>query len=125
MLNIKNELKVQDAVCHRFYCIGIVASDISEEFRSKYKDFPWYSYTYWIIGSDPDIIWDLNKGNHHGSHDFESIESLFFELEKIYLKEFFPDKAISSNKFDKMKSWPKEHKYPIKSNKSIWTVKKR
>lgn len=124
----ENELLIQDAVYHRLQCIGIAAKDLSSNLGQKYADFPWFFYLI-LDENPPEVIWELI--NSKSNSDFESIKSLFNELEKLYFKEFYPNKtkltSIKKTKEPKKKKiiYTTDYKYPIKTSKSIWTVRKK
>jgi uncharacterized protein with HEPN domain len=121
----ERDIMIQDAVCNRMHCIGIAASDFSKDITDKYPDFPWSFYEVWIIFNDPEIIWDLVRKNNDSDEDFESLKSYFSKLEEIYLMEYYPlDNKYKKRKKTKETPWSTDYKYPIKTSKSIWTVKK-
>lgn len=117
----ENAIKIQDAVSYRMICIGRGAVELSDELKSKYDTFPWYLYSCFSYDVDEVwVIWDLYIANKEKKSNFESINSLYNELEKIYIKEYFPEKISNKEvKFDD------DYKYPIKSKNSIWTVKSK
>jgi uncharacterized protein with HEPN domain len=122
----ENDLKIQDSVCHRMYCIGNAVEFLSNQIKDNHPNFPWELYRYWVhFHNDPDTIWQLAKENEEIIDDFDSIYSLFCKLEEIYFFEFFPKKTPKVEKSKTQIAWSTDYKYPIKTEKSIWTVKKK
>lgn len=124
----ENDLLIQDAVYYRLQYIGIATKELSSNLGQKYVDFPWLFYL--ILDENPiEVIWELI--NSKSNSDFDSIKSLFNELEKLYFKEF-PSNRTKQQSIKKTKELNKkkiiyttDYKYPIKTSKSIWTVRKK
>lgn len=127
LAKFEKDIKIQDAVCYRMHCIGIAASDFSEEILTKHPDFPRDLYTIWAWYNNPWTIWDLAKAKHRKVDDFDSLSSLFSKLEEVYFLEYFPTrlKSKEEKKINDEVSWSTDYQYPIKSNKSLWSVKKK
>lgn len=127
--DFENELLIQDAVYHRLQCIGIAVKDLSANFGQKHAEFPWAFYMILDI-NPPEVIWELISSKTN--NNFGSIKSLFNELEKLYFKEFYPNQTKSTTPIKETKEPKKkkiiyttDYKYPIKTSKSIWTVRKK
>lgn len=127
LAKFEKDIKIQDAVCYRMHCIGIAASDFSEEMLNKHPDFPWDLYRIWTWDNNSEIIWDLAKAKHRKLEDFDSLRSLFKKLEDIYFLEYFPIRFKSKveKKINDEVPWSTDYQYPIKTNNSLWTVKKK
>jgi uncharacterized protein with HEPN domain len=119
------DLKIQDAVCHRMYCIGVAATDLSTELKQKYSEFPWLLYIIWATDIPLETIWDLAKTKQKTNEDFGSLHSLYSKLEEIYLLEYYPSSINSKKKNINKILWSIDYQFPIKTKKSIWTVKNK
>jgi uncharacterized protein with HEPN domain len=121
----ENEIMVQDAVINRMHCIEIAANDFSEELLNKYSDFPWFFYNMWTLLDNSEVIWDLVKVKHKTDDEFVSIDSYFSKLEELYFLEYYPPNNKYNNKKNRKETeLSTNYKHPIKTSKSIWTVKK-
>ena len=122
----ENELFIQDAVSYRLVCIGHATQNLYSNLGQKYADFPWSLYFY--IDENPrDLIWELISSE--SDSDFDSIKSLFNELEQLYFEEFYPNKTNTNKEIKRIKKKKiissTDYKYPTKTSKSIWTVRKK
>lgn len=114
----ENSIKIQDSVSYRMICISRGAVELTDELKSKYDTFPWYLYSCFSYDVDEVwVIWDLYVANKNNSNEFESINSLYRELEKIYIQEFQNEKVTIKFK--------NEYELPIRTKNSIWTVKNK
>jgi hypothetical protein len=120
----ENDLKTQDAVCHRMYKISIAAKLLSVKIRNRHPNFPWYFYTIWDNEPNAEEIWDLFKEPQKENSDFDTLLDLFVELEIIYFKEY-PKKIKSRQSKIKETQLSRDNRYPIKTSRSIWTVKNK
>jgi uncharacterized protein with HEPN domain len=122
--DFENDLKTQDAVYFRLNQINYATSKISSDFKEKYSEFNWgFFHLATMPENECDVVWDNIHGYEHLNDSYEGLLDYYDDLEKYYLNEFFPEKLKTYR--DKEVKFTRDYKYPIVTNKSIWTVKKR
>lgn len=120
----ENDLKTSDAVNFRLNQINFAVSKISLDFKEKYSEFDWNLFHLATMPEEElDVIWGIIHGYKHLNDSYEGLFDYFEKLENCYLSEFFPEKLKAYR--EKELKFTRDYKYPIVTNKSIWTVKKR
>lgn len=122
----ETDIKTQDAVSHRMQCVGIMSLKFSESIKNKHSDFPWGLYDIWAFEYNSNFIFEFAKDESWEEGEFDSLESLYKELEKLYLSEYnLENKAFRVEYKCQDKFLTNDYKYPISSSKSIWVVKNK
>jgi|SRR5690606_9475467 len=120
----ENDLKTSDAVNFRLGQINLALSKISSDFKEKYSEFDWVLFHVATMPeSELDVVWDIIHGDKHLGDSYEGLFDYFEKLEECYFNEFFPEN-LKTYRAKEVK-FTRDYKYPIVTNKSIWTVKKR
>jgi hypothetical protein len=113
----ENDMKTQDAVQYRMFCIGNAISSVSEKLKERHS-IHWDLYS--ILSFDnAEVMFDLKQKDIENNESYESLKSLFNILYDVYRQEF--SDVLNSEK----KSYVGDYEYPIKTKNSIWTVKNK
>lgn len=79
----------KDALCHRFYNIGVAIKNISQKIKDKYKESPIWIHSIWHHDFlDPYQLYTIAQEKSEDNQSKTDLEILFTEAEKIYIKEF-------------------------------------
>ena len=115
----------------RFILHKIGKSGVKIKRRPFEGVFMWslFSFIEWgQFDDDDEILWDLLKGYTHRGTKYESLKDYRDMLERIYKgeppipsKEFLKRKQSENKKVE----YITDYKYPTKTSKSLWTVKKK
>lgn len=115
----EKDILVNDAVCNRFKCIIRVFSEISMETKSKLDGIFWSGLTGLNFFKEDlyagEDVWMCISGSEE---ELGSLRYIYKTLEDNYIL----NKKENRIKIETISSFDK---YPVKTSKSIWTVKKK
>jgi len=130
-----NDLLTKDSVQHRLHQIGLSYTKLSENTRKEIiTELDGFSslmvcLEYHQIPENKEWKFISNWKSNFLFGTIETIGDLFYSLELIYFKLFHPKKYKGHfSQIEKKKvlkpDYSTDYPYPIKTSKSIWTVKK-
>lgn len=113
----ENDMKTQDAIQYRMSCIGNAISAVSEKLRERHA-IVWNLYIVLNIDSAK-LMFQLKQKDKETNEPYESLKSLYNILYEVYEIEYIGVKDTETERY----IW--DYDYPIKTQNSIRTVKKR